>query len=347
MRKADALIIRTRTRCNRELLEGSSVKFIASATIGYDHIDTEWCKKNGIRWTNAPGCNAGSVEQYIVSALLNWALGNFFKPEEATLGVVGVGNVGSRVARAASALGMRVLNHDPPRARIEGVEGFSDMETICRESDIITFHVPLNMDGVDKTMHMAGNEFFERLGKNVLLINSSRGEVVDSKALLEALEKGNVKAACLDVWENEPHISPELIDLVDMATPHIAGYSVDGKANGTMMSVQAVSKFFGLGLDDWSPKGIPSPDEPSIVIDCTGMDEIEIISEVYLSTYDLKTDDEMLRNDISKFEYLRGSYPVRREPQAYSVRLINSPWDHLPGTLEKLGFSVRDACSCL
>ena len=297
IREADALIIRTRTRCNRDLLEGSTVRFIASATIGYDHIDTEYCREKGIQWTNAPGCNASSVEQYIVSVLLNLAVSRDIRLGDMTIGVIGVGNVGSKVARVAKVLGMKVLLNDPPRARTEGNEGFVNLETIMEQADVITFHVPLNREGQDKTLHLASEKFFGRLPKKPFLINSSRGEVVDGEALIGALRTGKLAAACLDVWENEPDISGELLDLLDIATPHIAGYSADGKANGTMMSVRAVSRFFGLGLDDWTPRSVPAPDNPSIVVDCTGMDETEILSEVYLSSYDVRSDDERLRED--------------------------------------------------
>ncbi len=347
VREADALITRTRTRCNRDLLEGSTVRFIASATIGYDHIDTEYCREKGIRWTNAPGCNASSVEQYIVSVLLNLAVSRDIRLGDMTIGVIGVGNVGSKVARVAKVLGMKVLMNDPPRARTEGDEGFVNLETIMEQADVITFHVPLNREGQDKTLHLASEKFFGRLSKKPFLINSSRGEVVDGEALLRALRTGKLAAACLDVWENEPDISGELLDLLDIATPHIAGYSTDGKANGTMMSVRAVSRFFGLGLEDWTPRSVPAPDNLSIVVDCTGMDETEILSEVYLSTYDVRSDDERLRKDRGSFEYLRGHYPVRREPAAYTVKLINNAFDHLPHLLEELGFTVLEiSCFC-
>ncbi len=340
VRNADALIIRTRTQCDRSLLGGSSVKFIASATIGFDHIDTEYCSEAGIEWTNAPGCNASSVEQYVISVLLNWSDKRNLNPGSTVLGVIGAGNVGSKIAAAAQSIGMKVMVNDPPRARLEGEEGFVSIETIQKEADVLTFHVPLNKSGADKTLHMCNDAFFNRLDRNVFLINSSRGPVVDSDALEKALISGKVKAACLDVWENEPDISRRLLSLVDFGTPHIAGYSTDGKANGTMMSVRAVSRFFGLGLDDWTPSDLPLPENPSFVVDCTGLGETDILREVYLNTYDVKLDDEMLREDISRFEFLRGHYPIRREATAYSVRLINNPFDHLEEILGKLGFSV-------
>ncbi len=347
LRETDALIIRTRTICNRDLLEGTSVKFIASATIGYDHIDTDYCKQRNIRWTNAPGCNAGSVEQYILSVLLNWCLRYEMLPSGLTLGILGVGNVGTRVARAAENLGMKVLLNDPPRARIEGDEGFVAMETIAQQADIITFHVPLNLTGEDITFHLAGDEFFSGLSKKPFIINSSRGEVVDEAALFRSIASGRIKEVCLDVWENEPCIRKELLDLINIATPHIAGYSTDGKANGTMMSVRAVSGFFGLGLENWSPSGLPLPDDTAIAIDCSGMRETEILGDVYLRTYDVRKDDEKLREDPDRFEDLRGCYPLRREPGAYSVRLIGNPYSDLPGRLESLGFSVLEtACFC-
>ena len=268
VKDADALIIRTRTTCDEALLTGSKVKFIATATIGFDHIDTVFCDENNIKWTNAPGCNSGSVMQYIASALVQLSNKYNFSFSEKTIGIVGVGNVGSKVARLASLLGMKVLLNDPPRKRKEGKKDFVSLKTIQDKADIISFHVPLNLKGKDKTFHLFDNDFLSKTKDGSIIINSSRGEVVSTDTLKKGLISKKVKAAVIDVWENEPNIDLELLKQVDIATPHIAGYSADGKANGTAMSVQALSRHFNLGLDDWFPENIPSPSKPSFKIDC-------------------------------------------------------------------------------
>ena len=344
VRDADALITRTRTCCDASLLEGSDVKFIASATIGYDHIDTDYCERKGIRWTNAPGCNSSSVEQYILSVLLNVAEQDGFDLGEMTIGIIGVGHVGSRVEKISRALGMDVLLNDPPRERAEGRGIFVELDRVLREADVITLHVPLNLGGEDKTYHLADGDFFAKLGKKVLFINSSRGEVVDSAALKSALKNQMLKGAVLDVWEGEPGIDLELLDLARIGTTHIAGYSTDGKAKGTSMSVRAVSRFFSLGFDDWFPALIPEPENPEILLDATGMEQQEVLREVVNRTYNVMDDDGRLRESPERFEELRGSYPIRREPVAYRVKIINDQTEAGP-VLEKLGFQVlSDHC---
>ena len=288
VKDADALIVRTRTKCNRELLEGSQVKFIATATIGYDHIDTEYCREAGITWTNCPGCNAGSVEQYVHSVLLLLEEKKGLDLKNATIGVVGVGHVGSRVARMAEELGMKVLLNDPPRAE-QGESGFVDLATIARECDVITFHTPLNREGIYRTYHLVDEDFLFSLERTPFVINSSRGEVVDTASLLVALAAGKVKAAVVDTWEYEPRISRELMEVAFLATPHIAGYSADGKANATRMSLEALCRFFGIEanfciLPPEGPKG-----------------------------YDPTQDSEWLKASPEKFEWFRGNYPLRRE----------------------------------
>ncbi|MCF8381488.1 MAG: 4-phosphoerythronate dehydrogenase PdxB [Bacteroidales bacterium] len=337
---ADALIIRTRTRCNAGLLDGTKVKFIATATIGYDHIDVDYCKKNGIEWTNAPGCNSSSVEQYLISALVSLAEKKKLKLKELKLGVVGVGNVGKKVARAAEVLGIKVLLNDPPRERQEGKAGFSSLEDLRSQADILSFHVPLNKDGVDKTFHLADERFLVKMKKNSILINTSRGEVVDNLALKKALKNKVLSGAILDVWEGEPNIDLELLSLLDFSTPHIAGYSTDGKANGTMMSVQAISRFFKLGIDHWKPDSVPFALNQDLKIDCANKSESEIIREIYLNCYDISVDDGALRKNPSEFENLRGAYRTRREANSYSVQLVNNQFKKLENTLNNLGFKL-------
>lgn len=339
VKDADALITRTRTICNERLLAGSSVKFIATATIGYDHIDTDYCKRAGIAWTNAPGCNAGSVEQYIASALHTWALEKREKLREKTIGIIGVGNVGSKVARFCETLGMKVLLNDPPRERAEGPEKFVPLDAILREADIITFHVPLNLDGTDATWHMAGPDFFGKLAKKPLVINSCRGEVLDTPAVKDALINGRIAGFIADCWENEPDIDLELMELAYLATPHIAGYSKDGKANGTRMSVQALGRFFNLDLRDWQPQQIELPDTTEIFMDGSRRDEESVIAEAVLSTYDIESDSDRLKSSPEKFEKFRGDYPVRREFPVYTIHAKNVDKSTIH-KLKTIGFRV-------
>jgi erythronate-4-phosphate dehydrogenase len=339
VREADALITRTRTCCDASLLDGSGVKFIATATIGFDHIDTEYCERKGIGWTNAPGCNSCSVEQYILSVLLNIASQEGFDLSSKTLGIVGVGHVGSKVEKIARVLGMQVLLNDPPRARAEGPHSFVDLAQILQEADIITLHVPLNLSGEDKTYHLAGNDFFRHVAKKGVFINSSRGGVVDSGALKAALMNHKLAGAVLDVWEGEPGIDLEFLDMARIATTHIAGYSTDGKAKGTSMSVQAISRFFGLGFDDWYPDKLPGPEHPEITLDGTGLDRQEMLLDVVNRSYNVMEDDRRLRESPERFEELRGSYPIRREAGAFRVKIINDQAG-AGAILEKLGYQV-------
>ncbi len=340
VKDADAIITRTRTICNEKLLAGSSVRFIATATIGYDHIDTQYCEQAGIRWTNAPGCNSKSVEQYIASALFVLAERKGFSLEGKNIGIVGVGQVGSKVARVCEILGMNVLLNDPPRARAEGPEKFVHLPEIMQKADIISLHVPLNMTGEDATFHIANNLFFHSLERCPIVINSCRGEVVDTFAAHTALDQGLISGLVLDCWENEPDIDMELLQKVELASPHIAGYSKDGKANGTTMSVQAVSRFFQLGIDDWQAQGVDLPENPTIYIDGSGLSKEQILKKAVLSTYDIRQDDADLRKNPDCFEKLRGDYPNRREYPAFTIVPANIENETLEA-LRKLGFQVK------
>ena len=336
-RDADAIVTRTRTICNEKLLAGSSVKFIATATIGFDHIDTDYCEANGIKWTNAPGCNSKSVEQYIASTIMVLAEKNGWNLSEKTIGVVGVGNVGSKVARICEIFGMKVLRNDPPRERAEGSGQFVSIQQVMEEADIITLHVPLNMKGEDATFHLGNESFLSALKKKPVLINSCRGEVIETNAVKVALKSGQLSGFVCDCWENEPDIDLELLALTDIATPHIAGYSKDGKATGTLMSVQAISEFFGLGLNEWTPSGVELPLNPVFEIDGAGLTEQEILSKAILHTYDIRNDDRDFRTDIALFEQLRGDYPTRREFPAFTIIAKNVDVKTL-SKLKKVGF---------
>lgn len=312
VRDADALVVRTRTRCDRRLLEGSRVRFIATATIGFDHIDTAWCRQAGIAWANAPGCNAASVAQYVQSALLLLQQAKGIPLGQLTLGIVGAGNVGSRVAAMAGELGIRVLLNDPPRQQREGGEGFCSLEELTQACDILSFHVPLNRETPYRTLHLADDAFFCRLARRPVVINTSRGEVVDTAALLRALDEGRVSDAVVDVWENEPYIDRRLLQRAFIATPHIAGYSADGKANATRMALDALCRFFGLQAS----YTIVPPPPPCPVI------RAHTLADACLQMYDPRTDCQRLRQHPELFEKLRGEYPLRRERGAYTIEWI-------------------------
>lgn len=337
---ADAIVTRTRTLCDEQLLGGSLVKFVASATIGYDHIDTHYCDSKGIGWTNAPGCNSKSVEQYIASVLMVLTETKKYSLNGLCIGVVGVGNVGSKVANICQLLGMKVLLNDPPRERSEGTSNFVSIEQIMCEADIITLHVPLNLIGDNATFHLGNEVFFKALKRKPILINTCRGEVIDTKAMKKALNSGHLSDFICDCWENEPNIDRELLNLSFLATPHIAGYSRDGKANGTVMSVRAISRFFQLGLDDWECSDIEMPLNPEILIDGMGLSEQEIIAKAILHSYDIRMDDLIFKQNPNSFENLRDYYPVRREFLAYTVKCLNIHQDTIL-KLNSLGFNTK------
>ncbi len=337
VKDADALITRTRTKCNSELLKSSKVKYIATATIGFDHIDTQFCKENNILWSNAPGCNSGSVQQYIASVFGLLRRQKKIDFNNITLGIVGVGNVGKKVKQVAEAIGMTVLLNDPPREQAGDEEDFVDLKTIQENADILTFHVPLQRGGEYKTFHMGDYAFFQSCKKKPVIINTCRGEVLDNNDLWRAFGDKFVSDIILDVWENEPAIHKDLLNNAFIATPHIAGYSVDGKANGTSASVQAISRFFNLPLTDWIPDSLPVPKENAIHVDAAGKDIQDIISDIFLHTYPIFEDDQRLRNELSSFEEQRGSYPVRREFGAYTVFLDNGS-EEIKDILNKIGF---------
>lgn len=296
MADADALVTRTRTRCDASLLEGSRCTLVASATIGLDHVDCEWCRNAGIEVANAPGCNAPAVAQYVISTLVA-----AFGPDLSgrTLGVVGVGHVGSIVSRWARQAGMEVLECDPPRQRAEGGE-FTDLATVAARADAITFHVPMTRGGEDATWHLADERFFSLLRKQPLIINTARGPVVDNHALLAALDSGLVGKAAIDCWEGEPEISRELLRKAFVATPHIAGYSRSGKARASQMALDAICRHFGLER--------LTIDEPVAPYAPDGLTAQEIAD-----SYDPVADSEALRREPGDFEKLRNTYALRPE----------------------------------
>ena len=306
VRDADALLIRTRTKCNADLLDGSSVRMISTASIGSDHIDHEYCNEHGIHFATASGCNAVGVMNYVFSALYGIAARKSIDLEGKTLGIVGVGNTGSRVAAMARHIGLRVLLCDPPRASVEGPDAFCPLPQLLGEADIVTLHVPLS----DSTRKMADDAFFSAMKPGALFINTARGEVVDEPALIRAIPR--LGAVIIDTWNNEPYVNQDLVQMVDIATPHIAGYSYQGKQNGTALAVRAIARFFGIEpLYEFYPE-TPLAELEAIKLNLRGMSQGQIASTLSYN-YPVFSDDFMFRMNPAGFENLRLNYSYRRE----------------------------------
>ncbi|QKG80288.1 4-phosphoerythronate dehydrogenase [Tenuifilum thalassicum] len=327
VKDADALIVRTRTKCNDELLFGTKVKLIASATIGYDHIDIDYCTANGISWATAPGCNAAAVQQWVGAAIVKWIKSRERNPETLTLGVVGVGNVGQKVVELGRAFGMKVICCDPPRDEHENLPDFLSLEELLGIADIITFHVPLTKSGKYPTYHMLNETSLQLCKPNALFVNSSRGGVIDEGALLTFLRENPKADAAIDVWENEPNLLVELAKRAIVATPHIAGYSLEGKVMATKMAVEAVSRFFKLGLVDWWPNPNPLNEKFTIKGNIGLFDLIQ-------KTYNIDADD--IRSNSQLFEEFRNTYKYRRDFSAYIVSSCNVN----NAILKRIGFQV-------
>lgn len=334
VRDADALIIRTRTKCDEHLLAGSSVRFIGTATIGTDHIDIPYCKAQGIVWKNAPGCNAASVAQYVTSALASLSVRDGFDLRNKIIGIVGVGHVGSQVVRMCRALGMQVLLNDPPREMAERGGEFVSLKEIGQRCDIVSFHTPLIYTGDYPSFHLADSNFFSELKKCPVIINAARGEVVNTVAMLNALSDNLVSDVIVDCWEREPDIDVRLLNRAYVATPHVAGYSADGKANATRSMIDEFSRFFGLSLS--SQISIPVPE--NTVIDLSDVVDFRI-EKALLATYDPMSDCCELKSSPEDFEKLRGSYGLRRECPAYTIKGYK---DSEISVLKDLGFCLNE-----
>lgn len=341
---ADILIVRSVTRVGDALLDGSRVRFVGTATIGTDHVDVAALERRGIAFASAPGCNARSVAEYLAAVLLELEgeLGRDLRG--ATLGVVGVGNVGSRVADVARALGLRVLQCDPPRAARESGFASVSLDVLVRAADVLTFHVPLDRNGPHPTRHLLDARRIEQLRPDAIVVNSSRGGVVDDDALAIACAAGRVEAV-LDVWEDEPQPSAAMLGVVRVATPHIAGYSLDGKLAGTRMIADALAHTLGVAGPD---PGVFRAPVASPAVEVTGRGRA-VVREAVRKVYDVRADDGRLRAAMGEagssgearaaaFDRLRRDYPVRREFAGYEVH--GAVGDDERQTLSDLGFTV-------
>jgi len=347
VRDADALAIRSVTKVTPALLQGSRVRFVGTATIGTDHVDAPGIQKMGVTFASAPGSNANSVSEYITAMLLTLAHRRGEKLQGRTLGVIGCGNVGSRVAAKAEALGMTVLRNDPPLQRQTGSPAYLPLEKLFA-ADFITVHVPLTREGPDATWRLVDAAFLSRMKPTATLINSSRGEVVHGEALAQALDRRVIRAAALDVWENEPGIDFDLVHRVALATPHIAGYSYDGKLNGTDMIYRAACACFGVQPTFDVLAAAPATSLPLLRLHADGREDEDVLREAVKALYDIEADDARLRSGGAKppeqrgphFDHLRKTYPIRREFHN-TIVLCDDASPRLRAKLKGLGFRVQ------
>lgn len=350
---ADILAIRSTTQVNATLLDGSRVRFVGTATIGTDHMDIPYLESQGIGWCFAPGCNANSVSEYFTAALLHLAVTNGLTLAGRTVGVIGVGNVGRRVVGKARALGMKVLMNDPPRQREALAAGrereaaeFVDLQTLLAAADIVTVHVPMEKGGSDPTFHLADADFFGRMRSGAIFINAARGAVVDSPALVAAIDSGRLAHVVLDTWEGEPGAyRDDLLERVDIATPHIAGHSFEGKVGGTEMVYRAVCEFIGQP-PTWTAEGnLPSPPVPHISVDARTQSAETVLHGIVRQVYDIMSDDARMRQRVPEvakaahFDHLRKNYPMRREFRFTEVACAHAA-PALRGALQVLGFRL-------
>jgi erythronate-4-phosphate dehydrogenase len=344
---ADVLLVRSITRVGADLLAGSKVHFVGTATIGFDHIDTEYLLQNNIGFASAPGSNANSAAEYVIAALLNVAKRYSIDLEGKSIGIIGVGNVGGRVAKKASALGMKLFLNDPPLQRQTGDSKYLPIEKLF-DCDFVTLHTPLTFEGENKTFHLADDIFFKSLKKGCIFINASRGGVVDSGALKTAIEESRLQATVLDVWENEPNIDTKLLEMVDIGTPHIAGYSLDGKVAGMIMIYKATCEYFGLEAKFDIDSFLPAPAVPELKINPNSGSEQGVLLGAVEKIYDIKADDIRLRRMLEEsakeggkyFDSLRKNYPVRREFQNTRI-IVEDINSSLAEKLKGIGFKVE------
>jgi erythronate-4-phosphate dehydrogenase len=345
---ADALIVRSKTRIDMDLLEGTPVQFVGTATAGTDHIDRQALSAAGIYWCASPGCNANSVSEYIIAALLVLAHRHGFDLQGRSIGVVGCGQVGSRVAAKCESLGMRVLRNDPPLAAASADPDYYPLETVLGESDIVTLHVPLVRDGPWPTCRMTDYRFFEQLKPGAVFMNAARGSVCDYDALLEARQAGAVSRMVIDVWNPEPAFRPDVLQRADLATAHIAGHSFEGKLNGTVACYNELCNFFEIPRTWDTALSLPQAPVPVLETDCTGLDDEALLREIVRAVYDIEADDVLIRkaavpDEVDRarnFDALRKHYRTRREFGCTEILAAHAA-PSLLAKAEGLGFRIR------
>jgi len=345
--EADALLVRSITPVNEALLAGSKVRFVGTATIGFDHVDVAYLQRSGIGFASAPGSNANSAAEYVIAGLLEIARRRRIPLEGRSIGVVGVGNVGGRVARKCEGLGMKVLRNDPPLQRQTKDPKYVPLDALY-DCDFITIHTPLTREGIDKTFHLADAGFFARLKPGAVFVNASRGAVVESQALKAAIRSGRLQAVALDVWEGEPNIDVELLGMVDLATPHIAGYSFDGKVAGMIMIYRSLCEHFGLTPKFDVTDFLPAPEIPRLQVETGDAGDEELLARIAERIYSISRDDRDTRLIADQppesrgrfFDSLRKNYPIRREFQNTTV-ILDKPRESLSRKLRGIGFVVE------
>ncbi|MBN1123777.1 MAG: 4-phosphoerythronate dehydrogenase [Sedimentisphaerales bacterium] len=344
---ADILLVRSITKVNAALLGGSKIRFVATATIGTDHIDLNYLASEKIGFASAPGSNANSVAEWVVAALLALGKKQRFSLEGKSIGIVGVGNVGSKVEAKCRALGMEVVLNDPPLERQTGDAKYRPLSEALT-CDFVTMHVPLTKEGPDKTAHLADVEFFTAMKSGAYFINSSRGGVHDTAALKATIQNQQIAGCILDVWENEPRVDEELLLKAQLSTPHIAGYSFDGKVLGMIMIYEAACRHFGIPVKHTIHDFLPAPEVPEIRIDGPIENEERLIHDIVQQVYAINRDDFNMREILiippeqrSKwFDDLRKNYPIRREFQNTTVALPSVD-NSLEKKLTGIGFQVK------
>ncbi|MDQ7817790.1 MAG: 4-phosphoerythronate dehydrogenase [Melioribacteraceae bacterium] len=343
LKEIDILVVRSITNVNGELLDKTNVKIVGTATIGTDHIDKEYLKSQNVFFADAAGCNSFSVAEYVIAALTNIFIQKNKSFEDNKIGVVGFGNIGTKIVRFAQALGFKTIINDPPLERKLGKGNFRQLKDALN-CDVVTFHVPLNKSGIDNTYYLLNEENLDLIKPGTLLINTSRGPVVKNSILKNRLfDKKDINVV-FDVWENEPNIDLQLLELADIGTAHIAGYSLEGKLNGSYFIYKKLCEQFNINAK-WQPV-YPEISEPMIEID-SRQEVVEILFEICKRIYDINFDSQLLKKSVIQnveepgkyFDQLRKTYRVRREFNNYTIKL-SSPDERLKSKLETLRFKV-------
>ena len=343
LKDADALIVRSITNVDENLLSGTKVKFVGTATIGTDHVDQEYLAAKNIKFADAKGCNANAVKEYVLTALISAAVKNKIQLKGKSIGVVGVGNIGSILSEAAETLGMIVVKNDPPLKRKTGSDEYKSLEEALA-CDVVTFHVPFNFEGIDKTFHLLNSLNIDKIRNCEILINSSRGPVIDNEVLAKLLSEKQKLFTILDVWEDEPNLNAELLSMVDIASPHVAGYSLEGKVNGTTLVYDKFCEYLKI-KPTWQPI---LPKVENSVIEVNTNESIEtVLNNIFTKIYPIENDTKQLKASLNLsqkergkyFDDLRKNYKLRREFSNYSIKL--NPFDEtIAGILRSLNFRI-------
>ncbi|HMU41912.1 MAG TPA: 4-phosphoerythronate dehydrogenase [Ignavibacteriaceae bacterium] len=339
LNKADVLIVRSITKVDKSLLENTNIKFVGTATIGTDHVDINYLNKRNIKFADAAGCNSDAVTEYLFTALFRILADKNISLKNKSMGVIGVGNIGSRVVKLAKAVGLEVIMNDPPLQRKTSSKDYAPLEEAL-QADIVTFHVPLTLDGKDKTIHLLDQKKIKSMKDGIILINASRGPVVDNTALSSFIDKKKLNVV-LDVWEHEPEVDINLLNQTLIATPHIAGYSLEGKVNGTYLIYKNFCNFLGE-TPTWQPT-LAMPEDSLITAEENKSIE-ETLNFIFSQVYQIRRDDKKMRHlyDLdakirpSYFDLMRKEYPYRREFNNYFVK---NPSTQLKKILEAFRFN--------